>query len=358
MNFPRPSWILAAASLLHIGAGLWRLPKDPYFRNATSRSERARAGISPMAGRAIDDYLTLCQRTDTDVVLVVWRDKIVGEYHSNRYQGQPINVTGSTIAITGLLACLLQADGKLSFAAPVSRYIPSWREDPLKSKVTVDDLLKMTSGILHPYDMDDVVGDFTLVDYDKYVVDRIAPEAPPGSRWFYANYAVQLLSPILEKACGSPLQDFARRRLFEPLGFGSDSGLSADSKGEAILFGAASFRSIELARLGDTVLHRGIWQGHKVLPASILATLSAASSANPGFGRLWEVQPNHRRVAMAGLPNRRYGILINECYVYPGADLVVVRQQSAPAGRGTQYASGAPNALNRLAKLLETGRRD
>ncbi|MEJ7616518.1 MAG: serine hydrolase domain-containing protein [Pyrinomonadaceae bacterium] len=40
----------------------------------------------------------------------------------------------------------------------------------------------------------------------------------PGTSWAYSNEGAQLLSPLLDKAAGEPIQDYARKRLFKPLG--------------------------------------------------------------------------------------------------------------------------------------------
>jgi CubicO group peptidase (beta-lactamase class C family) len=54
----------------------------------------------------------------------------------------------------------------------------------------------------------------------------------PGTTWVYSNEGVQLLSPILDAAAGEPIQDYAARRLFEPLGM-EHTQLKIDSAGHA-----------------------------------------------------------------------------------------------------------------------------
>src|SRR5205823_1919979 len=52
-------------------------------------------------------------------------------------------------------------------------------------------------------------------------VMRLVPTYDPGTTWAYSNEGAQLLSPILDQAAGEPIQNYASRRLFEPLGMKS-----------------------------------------------------------------------------------------------------------------------------------------
>ena len=176
---------------------------------------------------AIRDHLALAKASGADAVLVAFRGKIVSEWYSPRYR-QPAYTMSSVKSITGLLAGLLVADGKLSVDDPVSRFIPSWAEGR-RGRVTVRHLLTMTSGLARTVEPARSVG----FAHDKTAfVLGLEPASEPGSRWDYSNEGVQLLSPILEKAAGVPLQDFARDRLFRPIGM-NDTRLQVDGKGHA-----------------------------------------------------------------------------------------------------------------------------
>ena len=113
---------------------------------------------------------------------------------------------------------LLVADGKIAVDDPVSRFVPGWAEGR-RGRVTVSHLLTMTSGLSQAGLPNRGVG--FAADRNAYVLG-LEPASEPGTRWEYSNEGVQLLSPVLEKAAGVPLQDYARDRRFRPLRDGRD----------------------------------------------------------------------------------------------------------------------------------------
>ena len=94
---------------------------------------------------AIHEHLALARASGADAVLVAYRGKVVSEWYSPRYR-TPIGTMSSAKSITGLLAGLLVADGKLAVDDPVSRFVPGWAEGR-RGRVTVRHLLTMSSGL-------------------------------------------------------------------------------------------------------------------------------------------------------------------------------------------------------------------
>jgi len=296
-------------------------PKDPYWPNATSPDDWKRIGIDSEEALLIRKYFAQCRSTGADTGLIVWRGHILSEWYSNRYSGQPLNTASSTKSIAGLLEYMLEDERKVSWEDPVGKYLPTWNTG-LRGKVKVDDLLGMTSGITHTFDMDDRLGDAQIPDMNEFVVRTMEPSEEPGERFFYANYNAQLLSPILESVAGMPLAKYARQRLFDPLGFSPDSGLAVDAKGHAVLFGGAKVRPREFARLGYLVSNDGVWEGHSLIAPGLVDRFEVPGMANDDYyGQLWW----HRRKPIPSLA--MLGSVGNCCYVYPSAKLVVVRQQ-------------------------------
>ena len=80
-----------------------------------------------------------------DAVLVAYRGKVISEWYSPRYR-TPAYTMSSVKSITGLLAGLLVADGKLAVDDPVSRFVPGWAEGR-RARVTAARLLTMSSGL-------------------------------------------------------------------------------------------------------------------------------------------------------------------------------------------------------------------
>jgi len=319
---------------------------DPFWPAAISAVARTRLGVPPDGAKAIDEFVALCRDSGADTCLIVWHDHIVAEWFSADYHGESLNIASSTKSITGLLACVLQAEGKVGYKDPVGKYLPSWKDGGWRGRVAIDDLLTMTSGITHEFDMDDEFMDNMLLDFNRYVVKRMEPSEVPGLYFNYANYAAQLLSPILDKVAGEPLHRFARKKLFDPLSIAPDSGYLTDPAGGTVDFMGAHFRPREFARIGALVLHGGTWEGRQIVPASTCADVAVGNpEGNPNYGRLWWVLKNPNGLEMLGSGH-------NDCYIYPAADLVVVRQQARQRPVRREYESFVAPTLASLVAAL------
>lgn len=131
---------------------------------------------------------------------------------------------------TAASIALLAADGKLSLDDDVRRYIPELPE--YGEPITIRQLLQHTSGIrdyigimyMGGYRFADMTTDAEALDA---IVRQDALNFAPGSEHYYSNSGYFLASVVVERATGSDegpgkaLADFARERIFEPLGMTS-----------------------------------------------------------------------------------------------------------------------------------------
>jgi hypothetical protein len=289
---------------------------------------------------ALAFHLGLCKRTGADACLVVYRGRIVQEWYSPHYP-VPIYAMSSTKSVTGLLTGMLVDDGKIeSLDVPVCAYIPDWCAGE-KGRVTLRHLLSMTSGLKGRSRKGDSVG--YVADKNSYVIG-LPLSWEPGTRWSYSNEGVQLLSPILDRAAGERIQDYARRRLFEPLGM-MDTRLHADVAGHAWTYADMETTPRDLARLGVLMLNRGRWGERQIISREWVArSVAPSQELNPGYGLLWwliDEPPGY----MAR------GYLDTNLYVFPALELVVVRMQSKRSDmpQGSYPAS----ALRLFGRLIE-----
>ena len=260
-------------------------------------------------------HAELCRRTGADACLVVYKGKIVQELYGPLYKS-PMMAMSSTKSVTGLLIGALLDDGKIkSVDEPVCKYVKEWCAGR-KGKVTLRHLLSMTSGL--PLMRGESVG--FVADKNPFVINLpLATE--PGAAWAYSNEGVQLLSPVIDKAAGEPAQDYARRRLFEPLGM-SETRLYLDEKQHAWTYAGMETTPRDLARLGLLMLNKGTWRGKRLLSESwVEQSTRHSQKLNPDYGLLWWLVPN----GYAAL-----GHLDTNLYVLPAQDLVVVRMQARP----------------------------
>lgn len=134
-----------------------------------------------------------------------------------------------TKQFTASLILLLQQDGKLNIADPVSKYLPdtpkAWE------KITLANLLGHTSGIPN-FTSDKEFDTWRMSAHttaEELAFFRDKPlDFEPGSKFSYSNSNFEVLGTVIEKVSGQKYGDLLRTRLFEPLGM-KDTGLDSDN---------------------------------------------------------------------------------------------------------------------------------
>jgi uncharacterized protein YbbC (DUF1343 family)/CubicO group peptidase (beta-lactamase class C family) len=115
---------------------------------------------------------------------------------------------------TATAVMLLVEDGKVRLTDRVADYIPGF-ERYGKRDITIRHLLTHMSG-LRP----DVDWSFPWVGHDTAIelaIEEI-PRWPPGQRFIYSDIGYFLLAHIVQEVAGQPFAEFAKARIFEPLG--------------------------------------------------------------------------------------------------------------------------------------------
>lgn len=273
-----------------------------------------------------------------DSLLVERHGRIVLDtYYAPYTAGIPHEIFSSTKAVTGTLLGMVYKDGLLDrLDHPVldlftDRQIAN--VDDRKKAITVQNLLDMTSGL--DWDQGFEGGKqqslndlYRSSNWTQFILDR--PMAhPPGEVFNYSNGNPDLVSAVITKLTGKLAEDYARERLFEPLGIVDwhwDRDPQGLTKGEGMLY----LLPRDMAKLGYLYLHQGEWGGRQLLPVGWADVLSHASvnthaSDDPkqSYSNFIWIFPDRRVYRMDG----KNGQLI---VVFPDLDIVVVttaRQQ-------------------------------
>jgi hypothetical protein len=325
------SWM--SAEVARLRAELKAQPQPPVTED--NFWQAVNPGALGMNVEALNLHGDLCTRTGADACLVVYKGKIVQERYYRSYKA-PAMAMSSTKSITGILLGMLIDDGKIkSVDEPVCTYIKEWCAGQ-KSKVTLKHLLTMTSGL--PRMFSEGVG--SVGDKNPFVIN-LSLATEPGTVWAYSNEGVQLLSPILDKAAGEPLQEYARKRLFEPLGM-RGTRLHLDERGHAWTYADMETTPRDFARIGLLMLNKGVWQGKRIVSESWVKQLTTPSQTlNPRYGLLWWLFDNPKGYAALGY-------LDTNLYIFPEKDLIVVRMQSKPLAQQQPYEDEALTLFNQL----------
>lgn len=124
-------------------------------------------------------------------------------------------------------------------------------------------------------------------DPSRYVLG-LAPTAPPGREFFYNTGALALVSAIVRKATGRPLDEFARTELFKPLGV-TDVEWSR-VKGDTDAGGGLRMRPRDMAKIGQLVLSGGRWNDRQIVSRDWVETSTAPkikATDDQLYGYLW-----------------------------------------------------------------------
>jgi uncharacterized protein YbbC (DUF1343 family)/CubicO group peptidase (beta-lactamase class C family) len=109
---------------------------------------------------------------------------------------------------------MLVEEGRIRLSDRVAAYIPGF-ERYGKSAITIRQMLAHVSGLRPDVDLaDEWVGTDTAV---RLAIEEV-PIAAPGARFVYSDINFFLLGEIVHRVSGQPLDEFARARIFAPLG--------------------------------------------------------------------------------------------------------------------------------------------
>jgi len=214
-------------------------------------------------------------------------------------------IASMTKPITATAIMLLVEEGLLGLNRPVADYLPEFAGEG-KQEVMVHHLLTHTSGL-----KDEEVNTHAAKKKDSVEVpspeDTQHPRVheylflrcdaplwkPPGVEMSYCTYGYQLLGEIVRRVSGRSLADFARERIFQPLGMKDTEYIvseamrprivrrSADAPFAEFLEtreaqetpwagGGVFSTAMDMALFGQMFLNRGIYGGIRILsPASV-----------------------------------------------------------------------------------------
>ena len=118
------------------------------------------------------------------------------------------------VVATTTAVMLLVEEGRVRLGVPAARYLPGFGRHG-KEGITVEQLLTHVSGLRAGFDLErEFEGYATAIEqaFDE------RPVAPPGARFIYSDLNFVLLGELVGRVGGLPLETFAARRIFEPLG--------------------------------------------------------------------------------------------------------------------------------------------
>ena len=262
------------------------------------------AGFAPDLAERIDAVLQDESSAKVHSIIVIHDGKLVYEkYLSGDDEKLGWTVKGRTFdpsmkhdvrsitkSVVSLLYGIALAEGSVPpLDASLVDSFPEYPEasaDPAKRKMTVGDALTMSLGLEWNEDAPGDENTETQMedapDLVRFVLERPVA-AEPGTVWVYNGGATSLLARIVSRGTGMPIEDFARAKLFGPLGI-EDVEWVTDYYGVPWANSGLRLRPRDLAKVGQLVLDGGRWQGVQVVPEDWIAASTRPSMQAGDWG--------------------------------------------------------------------------
>ena len=275
-----------------------------------------------------------------------WRNSI----HDIRSAGKSVTALLLGIALKEGLVQNLEQDLYSFF--PENKY-PTLNED--YKKIKLKHLLNMSSGLDADTDRPQTTGhavNWIAKDNWRDYLLQVPLNSKPGKKWVYADINPLLISAVIEEKSGMSLKDYAKEKLFDPLGIKQFYWYT----NEANQTGAAGnlyLSTLDFAKLGVLVVNEGKWKDTLIIDQEYIKSLSEEtfdlSDDNPfadAYGMLW--YKSHRTFGKKKLDYLfASGNGGNHLIVIPEEEMVIALTSSA-YGKGY----GHSRSFNIMSKIL------
>lgn len=273
-----------------------------YADDAAVSEAALKAGLAPFFE---DEALA-----ETRAVVVLHGGLIVAERYAPGYGPDTRLISWSMAkSITGTLAGFMVADGLLVLDDPAP--VAEWANPgDGRRKITLRQLLQMSAGIDHTETEDEATPIYEadtprLLFLDghenvaRYAESR-TPEAEPGKKWEYSTATSHILADIMTRALTdshdplvrrNAMLDYARGRLFEPLGM--TSAVPEFDRNGTMLGGSMIHATArDWAKFGEFLRNNGSVRSAQLLPQSWVRFMRTPSTNEASYGaHLWLNRP-------------------------------------------------------------------
>jgi CubicO group peptidase (beta-lactamase class C family) len=264
------------AGLLSAGSPADAAPFE--WQMATPESQ----GMSRAKLDALKDELA---KRKTRAFLVIRNDKIVYEWYAEDHGPDKKYGTASLAKalVAGLSLAVALTDGRIALDDKAAKYVPPWKDDPRKSKITIRHLGSHTSGLddSRPNEAAQWKDDFwKRLDPPKDPFTIARDTAPvlfePGERFQYSNPGIGMLTYCVSAALrDTPHKDartLLRDRIMRPIGVpdaewscGYGKTFTVDGLPLVGSWGGGNYTARAAARVGRLMLREGDWDGKRLL---------------------------------------------------------------------------------------------
>lgn len=380
-SFPKLRWSVCHIRQLLPTIGISRGLGDPVPLHYVGDRELERMGreidalsFTPLDGRAPMTWAQSLAANYTDGILVFHRDRVVYERYFGCLRDDGKHAAMSmTKSLTGLLAQILVAEGRLDENAKVVDIVPEVANSAYAT-ATVRQVMDMTTGVRYSEDYADPDADIWKYaaaasplprpagytgpnGYFEYLA-QVQPDGENGAAFHYKTVDADMVGWIVSRVAGKSVSELASERLWRPMGAEQDAYMTVDAIGTPYAGGGLSAGLRDMGRLGLLMLQGGVINGRRLFPAEVVRHIRGGGdparfgNAYPAlvggsYTSLWWVYPGGHDVIAAR------GVHGQTIYVDFHAQMVIVRFASFPKAQNTLIDPATIPAFQALAAYLQ-----
>ena len=271
----------------------------------------------------------------TRAVIILHKGDLVAERYAKGFGPETLFLGWSAAkSVTHAIVGAAVQKGLVEISRPIG--FKEW-EDDTRSKITLDHLLRMVSGLefnesfFPPSDLTDML--FLEPDMGKRAAEEQL-EYEIGSHWSYSSGSSLLIMRYLRE-----IQDdesyhrFPYETLFDPIG-AHTAVFETDTSGTFVGSSYLYMSARDWARFGLLYAQDGVWQGNRIMPRGWAAYGCSPSSVAPRgqYGAHWWVNGGEKRKpeermfpSLPGDTCMATGFEKQLVVLVPGHDLIIVR---------------------------------
>jgi CubicO group peptidase (beta-lactamase class C family) len=275
-------------------------PETPGGRQTSSSPEQ----VAVVFDELVNGDITAGVYEDLRAVLVLVGGRPLVERYYDSSAEATSNVASVTKSFMSILVGIALDEGVLgSIDQTLSELLPKYAAimAPDVAGVTLEQVLTMTAGL--PEDPRAAAPPYYLTEDWVAAILSGGLEQPAGEGFAYASAGSHLLSAILVEATGRSMLDYARDKLFNPLGISTDPAAEPLAVEENLPdYEAASFAwpvdpqgvhlgdaylkitGPDMAKIGQLMLDDGRWDDKQIVPALWVTESTRAHVPTGGYG--------------------------------------------------------------------------
>ncbi|WP_415182596.1 serine hydrolase [Phaeovulum sp.] len=363
-SFPKLRWtvchfreLMPSVAVRNGTNGVSALPADP-------DAGLDAVTFTPLGGGAPLTWNAAFGINYTDGILVLHKGRVVYERYDGCLDKDTLHGAMSvTKSLTGLMAEVLVAEGKLDGAAQMADVIPELADSAF-GDATVAQVLEMTTALNYSEDYADP--DAEVWEYAKAGSPLPAPEGQNGPRSYfdylqtvqkkgehgdafgYKTVNADAAGWLIARTTGISAADYFSNRIWSRIGAEREAFYTVDSIGTPFAGGGFNATLRDMARFGQLMLNEGNWNGDQIIPAEAIARIRQGGDTTafaragyellPGWsyrGMWWISHDDHGAFAARGVHGQTV-------WVDPAANMVIVRFASNPVAAN---AASDPTSL-------------